>query len=513
MDDLLQRLLDGQIQPDEKARLQAAILQDPKVRDYYIDSLLACAVIRRSSQATGDLSESDLIHALSGGERLSASRRFVRHLRSVAAVLVLGAIILVSWTLLRHETQGQIVGRLTGVYEAQWDGPYPRPGRPLHAGSYDLREGLAQLELGEGASVLLQAPCQIEMNNIDEITLTSGKLTVAVSPQARGFRVRTPTVLITDLGTEFGVIAHTNGSTEAHVLKGRISMALDPNRSDRAEPLVVSEGLAAVVDEHGRTIRGGLAAQAESFLLQLPPSSQPAGSTERLNLADIVGGGNGHGTGRLDRGINLETGQVFSGPATMPNRSQRIEFRPLPRFRGIDGIFVPDGSRGPVVVSSTGLTFAQCPATTGMSYGGPANSGRVYAIQTGQVYTAKLNGVDYGSSKHPALNLHPNAGITFDLDRLRADNPDTRIERFTAVCGIPKNIPLTRASPADVWVLLDGTVRLHLHYAIDQNFVEKVDVPIGSEARFLTLASTCPGNAGFSWVFFGDPFLEPAVGE
>ena len=73
----------------------------------------------------------------------------------------------------------------------------------------------------------------------------------------KGIRVRTLTALITDLGTVFGVIAHSDGSTEAHILKGRISIALDPNRSGR------------------------------------------------LNLADIVGGGNGHGTGTLDQGIDL----------------------------------------------------------------------------------------------------------------------------------------------------------------------------------------------------------------
>ena len=49
MDELLQRLLDGQIAPDDMKRLETAILEDRRVRDYYIDSLLVCAAIRRSS--------------------------------------------------------------------------------------------------------------------------------------------------------------------------------------------------------------------------------------------------------------------------------------------------------------------------------------------------------------------------------------------------------------------------------------------------------------------------------
>ena len=69
MDELVQRLLDDQIEPDEMQRLGKAIREDPRVRDYYIDSLLVSAVIRRSSQVTGELSKSDLIQALSSGDR------------------------------------------------------------------------------------------------------------------------------------------------------------------------------------------------------------------------------------------------------------------------------------------------------------------------------------------------------------------------------------------------------------------------------------------------------------
>jgi hypothetical protein len=59
-----------------------------------------------------------------------------------------------------------------------------------------------------------------------------------------------------------------------------------------------------------------------------------------------------------------------------------------------------------------------------------------------------------------------------------------------------------------VWVLLDGVVRLHLHYPGERSGVEKVDVPIPAPTRFLTLVATCSGRADYSWIFLGDPFLE-----
>jgi len=510
IDELLQRLLDDQIDSEEMERLQQAIREDPQVRDYYVDSMLACAVIRLSGQVTGDLSESDLIQALTDESRRDGIKRFWQRFRSIAAILLFGALVSVSFFLFRHKAQGPEVGRLIGAYEAQWRGSHPRSGELLHAGLYDLRQGAAKMELCQGLNLMVEAPCQVELTSVNEVNLRKGRL-VVLSSQAKDFRVRTPMCLITDLGTEFGVIVHSDGSTEAHVLKGHISVTLDPNKSNQPTSLVVNEGQATAVDAAGQTIRGGLAARADLFLLELPTFNQTADVSERLNLADIVGGGNGRGSGKLDRGIDLGTGQAFKHPPSAIRRSRQNKYRPTPQLRGIDGVFVPNGTLGPVVISSTGLTFSECPRTMGSYYGGPDNSGRFFDIPSQKIYTARLNGISYGTSRHPALNLHPNAGITFDLDQIRQDNPNIRIERFTAVCGIPKNLPQTQFSSADVWILLDGVVCLHLRYPVGRNVVEKVNVPIPAKTRFLTLVTTCSGRADYSWIFFGDPFLEPAA--
>jgi hypothetical protein len=511
IDELLQRLLDDQIEPEEMKRLQEAMLKDPRLQSYYLDSIFACTVMRRCSQGAGELSESDLIQTLSGRGSHGGSKRWGRHFYSIAAVLMLGALVLASLSIFRHMTRGPAIGTLAGVYEGEWKGAHPRSGEPLYAGRYDLREGLAKMELGQGIGILLEAPCQVALKSVDEVILTTGRLTAAVPPQAKGFRVRTPTALITDLGTEFGVVARADGSTEAHVLKGRIRMARDPNTSGRMTSLVMKEGQAAVAHALGQTVQGGLAARTDLFLLQLPPFSQPPGPAQRLNLADIVGGGNGRGTGRSDRGIDLGTGEAFNSPATTIQQTQRNEFQPSSEFRGVDGVFMPNGAAGPVVISSTGLVFSQCPRTMGSYYGGPANSGKFFDLPSKQIHTARLNGISYGTSTHPALNLHPNAGVTFDLDQIRQDNLNVRIDRFTAVCGIPKDLPQAQFSSADVWVLLDGVVGLHLLYSAERNVVEKVDVPIPAQTRFLTLVTTCSGRADYSWIFFGDPFLELAA--
>ncbi|HQI28872.1 MAG TPA: FecR domain-containing protein [Sedimentisphaerales bacterium] len=508
LDELIQRLLDNQIEPDQMQRLGKAIREDPRVRDYYLDSLLVSAVIRRSSQVTGELSQADLIHAISSGVSRSRPVRLQRRLSYAIAAVLTCAVLLGATLYWFRQAVGPAIGVLADAYEAKWRGFRPQPGDPLYRGVYDLREGAAKIALDRGTGLVLEAPCQIDLRSTDEAILRGGKLVVMVPPQAKGFRVRTRTAVITDLGTEFGVIVRSDGSTEAHVLKGHVTVALDPNKSGQKISIVVNEGQAAAVDARGRTIREGLTARTDLFLHPLPPVDQPSVPTSRLNLADLVGGGSGRGSGTLNRGIDAATGQTFKGPATSIRLSRRNEFRPSPQLRGVDGVFVPNGALGPVVISSTGLIFMECPRTMGSYFGGPANSGEFFDLPTRQPHTVRFQGVRYGTSAHPALTLHPNVGITFDLDEIRRDNPDLSITRFTAVCGIPKDLPQVPFSPATVWVLLDGVVRLRLHYPVDRSVMEKVDVPIPVQTRFLTLVATCSGRADYSWVFFGDPFLE-----
>jgi len=87
IDELLQRLLDEQIEPEELERLQRALREDPRVRDYYVDSMLVCAVLRRSGQVTGELSESDLIQALTDESRRGGIKRFWQRFRLIVLLV------------------------------------------------------------------------------------------------------------------------------------------------------------------------------------------------------------------------------------------------------------------------------------------------------------------------------------------------------------------------------------------------------------------------------------------
>jgi hypothetical protein len=509
----LMLLLEGRLGPEDLARLEKAILEDTEVRDYCVDYFITAAAVRRSSQGTGDRSGTDFLTALRQGKTRVAQRPWWTKpwIQAVAAAVILAVSLF--WMLAHTESKptGPVVGRLTDQYRVLWQSPHKglRPAANIHTGLFRLHEGLACIELTQGAKVILQAPCVFSMDGPNEMTLISGKLAAVVGPDAHGFIVRTRTAVLTDMGTEFGVIADSQGRVEAQVFDGRVMLAPSPEASGQTDSLLLNTGQAAVVDPSGRAVRATYHAQPGLFVRAMPSQTERSCPGKRLNLADIVGGGNGFGTGVPREGIDLLTGQAFRRPIRIVRRTQQGPYTPVADRRCVDGVFVPNAQHGKVVVSSTGLVFQECPTTSGTYYEGVVNTAEQTVVdEPDTTYTGRLRGVEYGTPEHPALNIHPNAGITFDLKALRADNPGARIERFTALCGVSESVPRARFSAAEIWVLVDGKVAFHGFFPLDQNRSQDVAVPIPPDARFLTLVTTCTGETGYSWCFFGDPMLE-----
>jgi hypothetical protein len=231
-----------------------------------------------------------------------------------------------------------------------------------------------------------------------------------------------------------------------------------------------------------------------------------------LDLVDVVAGGNGF-SGRRDRGID-PIGEQSSHPdeywAIYGTYSySRVSNRPF-----IDGIFIPDGRKGPVQTDSAGHAFAEFPKTDNCTIAGPIWAGSGIPAEKGRnenikwPHVLQLAGVDYSQPGHGILMMIPNQGITFDLDAIRRANPEWSVVRFLAVIA-----DVDWASPeshfVDFWVIVDGQRRSHFRQITMLNKALPVNVPIGPKDRFLTLATTDGGDelAG-DFAIFGDPRLE-----
>ncbi len=210
-----------------------------------------------------------------------------------------------------------------------------------------------------------------------------------------------------------------------------------------------------------------------------------------LSLADVVGGGDGWGTG-ANQGINALSGNVETAHA------QSIEgdgaYHAVAANALIDGVFIPDGT----AQLDSGGSFFDLPDTNNLTWDHVWNS---------PVGGADLNGIDFTAPGHSMIALHANKGITFDLDAIRQNNGGLHLERFLSLAGN------SGSATADYWVFLDGQLMANgMSTPVNQGFL--IDLAIADHHQFLTLVATDGGNEyGSDQVFFGDPYLLLRVPE
>lgn len=94
-----------------------------------------------------------------------------------------------------------------------------------------------------GARVVIEGPAEFQIVSPTYASCRIGRLIAEVPPQARGFRITTPQLDVTDRGTAFGLEVRSN-ATELHVFKGSV----DFQTSSGAARQTLREGSGAVVE-------------------------------------------------------------------------------------------------------------------------------------------------------------------------------------------------------------------------------------------------------------------------
>jgi hypothetical protein len=361
--------------------------------------------------------------------------------------------------------------------------------------------------------------------------LKTGTVTAHVPSEAMGFTIETPSSIFEDFGTDFGVIVDASSESEVHVFNGEIAVA----SSIQEKPLSqnrLKQGQCAITDRTGAVYIGQSRYGTQQFLRELPDPNGIGIPGKRLSLADLVGGGNGYGTGILggsylsaDGSINPITGRPNDSarPAT-PWKPEDIEKSPddrydyyhypcsndyirVPKLAYIDGVFVPDGGQGPSVVSSLGHIFQECPDTDGLVKWNVINGWRYRTCAIPSFINTKV------LAKSTGLSLSANIGLTFDLNAIRQTMPGIMITAFHATAGVPIH-PKPNLTEIDLWVLVDGEVR-YVKKDVRYPTMDPIRIPLNSQDHFLTLvvtdSQTPPPARHYSSMdgcFWRDPVLE-----
>lgn len=211
---------------------------------------------------------------------------------ALAAVIALGAFGVFVWQ------RRQPVARVGRTVAAQWSAGDWRQGTPLRRGPLTLERGVAEIRLSKGATVVLEAPVDLELTGNNRVKLRDGRLRASVPPSAHGFKVDASGFSVVDLGTEFGVAVSraADGSpvSEVHVFDGSVVV-----KTGTKHPLAANQAvriIAGVVDSipnQPRLFRGGVR------LTAMEASAALAADPAALVYLDFEGGvTNRAGTGR-----------------------------------------------------------------------------------------------------------------------------------------------------------------------------------------------------------------------
>ena len=256
-DDAVAAVCHGSASEEQAREMNELLRSHPAARDDYI-----LRVELHSRLA----SEPDLF-ALANENRIASPENILplqplRRARTqkVSWVLALAAcvaLLAAGWWALQTSRQSErkgatskAVAMLNRVVDAQWSQreKTPRLGAPLEPGWLRLDSGLAQIVFYSGARVVIEGPAELQIISPSEASCRSGRLTAEVPPQARGFRMVTPQMNVTDLGTVFGLEVKDR-QTELHVFKG--SVEFQPAAVTAKQNL--REGAGAVLDSSRST--------------------------------------------------------------------------------------------------------------------------------------------------------------------------------------------------------------------------------------------------------------------
>ena len=222
---------------------------------------------------------------------------------------------------------------------------------------------------------------------------------------------------------------------------------------------------------------------------------------EGLDLADIVGGGNGRGSGTPGNGVDPRNAVVQTRKFGALGNVKANTYAKS-KFPFVDGVVIANGKDGTrIPVSSGGHTVSGIPATSGGAWD---------HIRNGPVasqHSPKHGEIDFTKDGNTLLGIHANAGITFDLAEIRKATGDAEM-RFISQVGY---FGAEGGNRADVWIFVDGERAVAFKHLKRQDGLKRVDLVLPESAKFLTLLAT-DGENGYAMdqVGFGNPKLTAA---
>jgi len=253
IDELVGKFRSSELSDAGQSELDALLQRNPDARRRFVGHLIL----------ESDLHE-DAAGLLSAPPQVSVLRRFPRMIPfGLAAAVVLGVGVWLFQLNFSPEAGRTRSGEpsVAVVRRAVDSGPGADRqantsslygGQVLYPGPIEVTDGLVQLDLYNGVSLVLEGPAGIDIVSPDLVILNSGNVRANVPPPARGFRLIAGEHELIDLGTEFGVSLAPDGEGELHVIDGEVEVHSKKNPEREAK--LMRTGSAMSLKRDGSTV-------------------------------------------------------------------------------------------------------------------------------------------------------------------------------------------------------------------------------------------------------------------
>ncbi|MEM9281356.1 MAG: DNRLRE domain-containing protein [Verrucomicrobiota bacterium] len=211
--------IEEQIGDEEIQELESLLDASPEARRIYTDFMHDHASLHWEHVANS-----------SGDNITDLSDWRPSRLPSLPQTLVAAAIIsLLALVIVRPSSAPPTFATMEATEAASWQsGSLPTAdGSRLGKGNLNLAEGLATVIFDSGATVILEGPAQLEIEDAMNCILRSGTAVAEVEESAQGFRIETPRANVIDHGTRFAVnVDPVSGATMTQVFDGLVEVEL-----------------------------------------------------------------------------------------------------------------------------------------------------------------------------------------------------------------------------------------------------------------------------------------------
>jgi hypothetical protein len=289
LDQHLQELFDGRLEGQAFEDLQQELRDDTAARAAYREHLHLQNALEFRTKGV------DLLNVVPMDRVVERRQRRTMRTAGLAAAAMLAIGLLVAALVAAREPKPTLTfntspGTELNVSHAL-EGEYAPAGMVLEPGSrLTVIRGTVELEFASGVRGIVRGPADLTLQREDLLELANGTAWFEVPADAVGFKVNTPDLILTDLGTEFGIISERNFLDEVHVFDGKVEVR---NRSGLQHKELLQAGQARYAGPAGRWQETPI--RRDHFLDELPTQEiEPAVvavedfSTTPLAYADDV---------------------------------------------------------------------------------------------------------------------------------------------------------------------------------------------------------------------------------